>query len=273
MREAALKKLSEIGISSPARLIDAAMATSGKTTGEGMGSRRFLPDPNPWDSPVDCRELLDQVTVLIRRYVALSTESANTIALWVLHAWTLPAFDISPILCITSPTKRCGKTTLLELISYISPRAISASNVTSASVFHIIDKFSPVLLIDEADTFLNRQAELRGIINSGHRRSSAFVIRTAGEEHAPRQFSTWGAKAIALIDRLPSTLEDRSIVIELRRRAADEIVAPFRSTECQAAAEQIKRKAFRWAKDHLVMLRATDPDLPDELNDRAKDNW
>jgi len=273
VREAALKKLADIGIGAPARLIDASMVSGGKITAEATGPTPFLPDPSPWDTPIDSCELLDEVAGLIRRYVVLSTESANTIALWVLHAWALSAFDISPILCITSPTKRCGKTTLLEILSYISPRAISASNATPASVFRILDKFSPVLLIDEADTFLNRRAELRGIINSGHRRSSAFVIRTVGEEHGPRQFSTWGAKAIALIDRLPSTLEDRSIVIELRRRAASEIIAPFRSAECRAAAEPIKRKAFRWAKDHLVVLRAIDPKIPDELNDRAKDNW
>ena len=37
-------------------------------------------------------------------------------------------------------------------------------------------------------------------------------------------FSTWGARMIALIGRLPATLEDRAIVLLMRRRAPDEIV-------------------------------------------------
>ena len=64
--------------------------------------------------------------------------------------------------------------------------------------------------------------ELRGILNSGHSRRLAVVIRTVGDEHEARTFSTWCAKAIALIGKLPDTLEDRSIIIRMRRRAPDD---------------------------------------------------
>src|SRR6202040_793295 len=104
-------------------------------------------------------------------------------------------------------TKRSGKTTLLEIISMLAPRSLSASNITAAALFRVIESFKPTLLIDEADTFLRDNDELRGVINAGHRRSSAFVIRTVGDEHEPKQFCTWGAKAIALIGKLPGTLE------------------------------------------------------------------
>jgi type I restriction enzyme S subunit len=39
----------------------------------------------------------------------------------------------------------------------------------------------------------------------GIRGGLAFVIRTVGDGHEPRRFSTWGAKAIALIGKLPDT--------------------------------------------------------------------
>jgi hypothetical protein len=63
----------------------------------------------------------------------------------------------------------------------------------------------PTLLIDEADTFLSENEELRGILNSGHRRGGS-VIRTVGEDFEPRAFSTYSACAIALIGKLPATL-------------------------------------------------------------------
>jgi hypothetical protein len=62
-----------------------------------------------------------------------------------------------------------------------------------------VEKYRPTLLIDEADTFLGDHDELRGIINSGHRRSSAFVLRCDGDDQEPKSLSTWCPKAIALI--------------------------------------------------------------------------
>jgi putative DNA primase/helicase len=78
------------------------------------------------------------------------------------------------------------------------------------------------LLVDEADSFLGEKEELRGILNSGHTRDAAYVVRTVGDEHEPRRFSTWAAKAVAMIGHLPDTLADRSIIIPMRRRAPGE---------------------------------------------------
>jgi hypothetical protein len=41
-----------------------------------------------------------------------------------------------------------------------------------------------------ADTFLQSNDEMRGVINSGHTRDLAFVIRTVGDDHEPRRFRT-----------------------------------------------------------------------------------
>jgi putative DNA primase/helicase len=273
VREAVLRRLTEIDINAPARLVDAAMPKTAHDDSGLTGHALLLTNPEPWEQDVDVGMLLDEITVLVRRYVVLSAESAHAVALWVIHAWALDAFDVSALLAITSPTKRCGKTTLLEIVGHMTPRAVSTANITAAALFRTIEKFSPTLLIDEADTFLSDNDELRGTINSGHRRSSAFVVRTVGDNHEPTQFKTWGPKAIALIGKLPSTLEDRSIPITMRRRTPGEMVARFRSSECEAAASPLRQKAFRWAADHIAKLHASDPPTPDDLNDRAADNW
>ena len=271
IREAALKRLGEIGISAPGKLLDAALQRH-QTTQSDAGLMLFG-DPEPWPSIVDGGELLEDIVSLIRRYVSLSTDAAHAIALWILHAWALGAFDISALLAATSAMKRSGKTTLLEVIGMLVPRSLSASNITAAALFRAIEKFKPVLLIDEADTFLSGNDELRGVLNAGHRRSSAFVIRNVGDDHEPMQFCTWGAKAIALIGKLPGTLEDRSIIIEMRRRAPGERGARFKTRICKELAEPLRRKAFRWANDAMPVLHNMEPEVPTELNDRAADNW
>ena len=82
----------------------------------------------------------------------------------------------------------------------------------------------PTLLIDEAASFIGNSDELRGVVNSGHTRWSAYVIRTVEVkgEHTPQRFSTWCPKVIALIDKLPDTLQDRSIVLSMKRKAPGE---------------------------------------------------
>ena len=89
--------------------------------------------------------------------------------------------------------------------------------MTAAALFRAVEQFRPTLLVDEADTFLRDRDDLRGVLNSGHLRASAVVVRTVGDEHEARLFSTWAPKAVALIGTLPDTLADRSIILSMRR--------------------------------------------------------
>jgi hypothetical protein len=141
---------------------------------------RFLPDPDPWPEPVNGAELLEQLSKTAASHLVLPKGAADAIAMWVLFTHAHDCFDISPVLGVTSPTPECGKTTLLTFLGGVVPRPLPTSNVTAAALFRAVAKWGPTLLIDEADTFLRGNDELRGILNSGHKRSNAFVIRTSG---------------------------------------------------------------------------------------------
>jgi hypothetical protein len=93
-----------------------------------------------------------------------------------------------------------------------------------AAIFRVVEAWTPALSIDEADTFLSGNDELRDIINSGHTKSGAFVVRTVGDDHEPKKFSTRAPMAIAMIKAPPGTILDRSIVVRLRRRLPGEWV-------------------------------------------------
>ena len=235
-------------------------------------SDQFKDDPEPWPESISGCELLDRLTKTIINHLVLPRGAAESVALWILHAHTHDCFDVSPILAVTSPTPECGKTTCLTLLGALVPRPCSASNVTPAALFRAIDKWSPTLLIDEADTFLKNSDELRGVLNSGHHRATAYIIRTTGDDHEPRRFRTWAPKAVALIGNLPATLASRSIHIELRRKAASEKVERLRLDRLDHL-EVLHRQAARWAKDNAGSLRSAEPQLPEALTGRAADNW
>ena len=239
---------------------------------ERQGQRLALSDPEPWPEAVDGAEVLDELTATFSRFLVLPEGAATACALWVMHAHAHDAFEVSPLLAITSPEKRCGKTTLLELGTALVPRPLPASSVTTAVLFRAVEKFRPTLLADEMDAFFGRNNELRGILNSGHRRSFARVLRSVGDDFEPRCFATWSPKILALIGRLPDTLADRSIPVRMRRKRKGERAERLRLDRL-GELEPTRRRAWSWAQASFQALASADPAVPPELNDRAADNW
>jgi hypothetical protein len=237
---------------------------------KGQGRTFELLPIEPWPARVNGAELLTEVCAAISRYVVLPSESVSTLALWALHTHCFDCFGTSPRAAITSPEKGCGKTLTLDVLSCLVARPLPTSNATPAAIFRIIERHAPTLLIDEADTFLKENDELRGILNTGHRRGGQ-VTRTVGDDHDPCLFSTWAPAAIAMIGRLPDTLNDRSVVISLRRRKSSEQVDSFRIDRAEHL-KNLQRKMARWAEDHRAQIAAIDPDMG-ELQNRVADNW
>lgn len=245
----------------------------GTSLEEETGASILFPEIEPWPKPVDAAGLLTDIATVINRVAKLPPHSDTAMALWVLFTYCIDAFFIAPILNVTSPEKRCGKSIVLGILQKLVFKAIQASNITGAAMFRSIDAWSPTLIIDEADTFVTgEKEELRGIINSGHSRSTAFVIRTVGDDHEPTQFSTWCAKCMAGIGHLPDTVKDRSIIIALRRKLTSEKVEKLRHID-DVLFEELVSKCVRFAQDNMQALRIARPEIPEALNDRAADNW
>ena len=240
LREAAIGCLGSIGVNSPARLVDAALALVADEPAADT-----LEAPKPWEDVVDGASLLFALASTLERYVVLPDGSAVALALWIVHTYALDAAAISPIIAIVSPTRRCGKSTLLDVLGALVLRPMAASNVSAAAVYRSVERWRPTLLLDELDTYIHDADELRGVINSSHRRSQAYVARC--EERAgeivPVRYSTWCARALACIGRLPGTLEDRSIILRLRRRASTETVARYRHDRTPGELEPLRRQA------------------------------
>lgn len=236
-----------------------------------QGTDRFAL-AEPWPEAVVGAELLEELRSAFRRHVVLPEQADVAVAIWVLHAYAHNAFRHSPVLGIVSPVLGCGKTTLLSVLRHTVPKPLMSSSWTPASIFRVIDKYGPTLLIDEGDTFLDGHKELSGILNSGHSKDGAAVIRCDGEDYQPNVYSTWAPKAIARIGALSPTLESRAIQIPLRRRLAHEKVEPFTTQRISALAD-LRQKAVRWVNDSFDEIRDCEPVFPDGLANRAADNW
>ena len=103
-------------------------------------------------------------------------------------------------------------------------------------------------------------------------RPTGQVLRTVGDAHEPRAFSTFAACAIALIGKLPDTIHDRAVVVDLKRRLPSEPVEAFR-LDRTAHLDDLARKLVRWAQDHGGGLAEADPAMPPGIFNREADNW
>lgn len=253
----------------PATLDDAVKGL--RTRQDGGGAASLFPDIESWPEPVKGAALLDEIANTVSQFIACDKTIADTVALWIAFTWLIGHFHIAPILMITAPDKECGKTTLLNLISRMAQRPLSASNISPAAIFRVIETHRPTLLLDETDTFLKENEEARGIINSGHTRDSAFVVRLVGDDHTPTRFCTFGAKALSGIGKLPATLESRSIIVEMRRKLPGEKIMQTRFAEPGLFARLASQLA-RFADDAGDAVSHMRPSLPQSLGSRAQDN-
>jgi len=232
--------------------------------------RVWQTSPEPWNETVCGVEILDELQDTFARHLILPDHAATTLSLWVMHTYSFDLGDITAYLALLSPEKRCGKTTALTLVGKFCHKALSASNVTSASVFRIIEGYSPTLLIDEADSFITGKEELRGILNAGYSRETAYTLRCTGDDHEVKQFNLYSPKLFAGIGKLPDTLGDRCVIVPMRRKLPGEKVQRLRG---DLDGSVIRRKCMRWTNDHILNIKEADPEVPEELDDRAADIW
>lgn len=209
---------------------------------------------------------------IVEDHIACTDAVKVAATLWILMTWFIPASHVLPIAWINAPEKRCGKSTLLTLMSRLSKKSLSTSNITGPALFRSIESYKPTLFIDEIDTFINDNEGIRGVLNAGHSRDNPYIMRCIGDDNEPILFNVYGAKAISGIGKIPDTLIDRSIPLTLRRKMRNETKKRVRDLPVDVT-NTIQSQLARWSVDNMQAVKAAMPVLPACINDRAQDNW
>jgi putative DNA primase/helicase len=227
-------------------------------------------DPEPWDEPVSSTELMLEVIGVIRKHTRMHDYEQLAVALWIIFTYVYHRFTHSPFLALQSPTMRCGKSIVLAVLAALVSRGMAMAFATGASIFRLIDEWRPTVLIDELDVVIKQNRDLRVVLNAAHNRNTASIPRVVRGRTV--LFKVFGPKAMACIGALPSTLQDRSIVINMRRLLQGESVDPL---PCDAvlAYGDVRRKIARWAADFGHRIAPQSTCMPAGLNSRAADNW
>ena len=231
------------------------------------------------DAPADDgAELFNELQSAIERYVVLpSAHHRAAIVLWIAATHCVPAFDYATRLVVRSAEKRSGKSRLLEIIDATCHRPLRAVNATVPAIFRSLEgEAPPTLILDEADTIFGsrkvaeQNEDLRGLLNAGFQRGLP-VLRTVGPQHEPKEFNTFAMAALAGIGQMPDTIEDRAVVIKMRRRKPAEQVQPYRIRRDAPHLHNLRERLAIWSASAAPALEDYYPALP--VEDRAADTW
>ena len=128
--------------------------------------------------PVDGALMLSDIAAFVRRHVWIDERSADALALWAVMTWIHERLEISTFANLTSATKRCGKSLLVEVLHELVYRPVPFSGqVTAAVLFRMVEAHAPTLMLDEADTYIREDETLRGVVNGSQRRRLAYIWR------------------------------------------------------------------------------------------------
>jgi hypothetical protein len=225
---------------------------------------------------------LEETRRLLQRYVVWpSSAAADAATLWVAHTYALDAFDSTPRLVLRSAEKQSGKTRAQEVIECVVKDPLPSANASVPAIYRSLVDRQPTILLDEYDTYFGstiareHAEDLRGLLNAGHRRGKP-VLRCVGPNSQVQEFPCFAPVCLAGIRGLPDTIEDRSVIIDMRRRRHDETVEPFRAVAGWNKAEPIRAHFEAWAELHDGRWPPVCDDgslFPAGVTDRAADVW
>jgi hypothetical protein len=252
----------------------ALIGPQGRVQGPLSGLHSTAPHAEP-PTRVDGAAVLDDVHTAVLRYVVLpSPAAAAAVVLWIAATHAQPAWAHAPRLVIRAPEKRCGKSRLLDVVEALCWAPFITVNSSPAAVYRSITTDPPTLLVDEADTIFGPKADgnedLRGLLNAGHQRNRPAKRYDAASNRV-ESIPTFAMAALAGIGAMPDTIEDRAVVIRMRRRADGESVAPYRHRRDRPRLRELATRLHAWLRADLAVLEQAVPDMP--VEDRAADTW
>lgn len=101
---------------------------------DGQGRAVKIADVLPWHELVDGDRIATALAAAIKIYAVLPDAAADAIALRILHTWLVNKFTISPRLAVTSPTKGCGKTTVLRFLNQVARRPKRTGSISPPGI-------------------------------------------------------------------------------------------------------------------------------------------
>jgi putative DNA primase/helicase len=228
----------------------------------------------PWDDPVDTRELLDAAKAQFTKYIIVHDKVAvPIIPLWTAFTWIHDIATFSPLLVFQGADTGMGKSAASEVVSRLTPRGYMVAKPTGPSLFRLVDRLHPTIFVDDADRLLAEDKDLATIIRSSWKRGVPIPRVVKGEAYLFDAFGPRCLNGIDLLAHLDPGTRTRCITIQLLPKLESESVTSLRYADDDETFVILRRKFFRWATDNMLALKGATPRMPDGFFSRQEENY
>ena len=231
-------------------------------------------DVEAWPEPVVTAALLPDVIAKVDQHFAAKSHEVLTIALWTMMAWVHEVAAIhSTILAATSAEPYSGKTTMLGVLSFLTPKPFSAVEATGPTIYRFVDAHKPTFILDEADTIFKRKPDITSIFNASWTKGAKIPRQvTINGVSVTVWFDPFCPKAIGVLgSNVPRALASRCITIKTWPKRPEDKQS-FNHVDDEVFAE-LRRKLARWSADNAVALKDARPLYPAGFINRLQMNW
>lgn len=228
----------------------------------------------PYHKPVAGSEIFGELYQMIDAFIFIDDGYKTAFVLWVISSYLVQDLDFAPHAWITAPERNCGKSTLLELFQRVVDRPFTMIAPTMATVFRIMDKYRPTLLLDEIDTNLKTKSEILGLINGGYSKVASLAPRiNTNKGNELDLFNVYGAKVFCGIGTMQGTFASRAIRFNLTRQPPYAQKPLLNSLSLPLAkTELLKQKIKRWCEDNRQSVLDVDVKRL-AMDARINNNW
>jgi hypothetical protein len=168
---------------------------------------------------------------------------------FIFKTWIEELFDFTPYVGFFG-RENVGKSRALEILKELCFRAWLTTGITTATLFRLIEKFQPTLLLDESEFLTSdEKRELIGLINAGQRRG--IMIPRMNEKFQEAEFfNVYGSKCISGTEQLKATTKSRMITFTMTRN-----IRPIPRTLDKTEASKLRGQLLMWRFQTIAKLK------------------
>jgi len=191
------------------------------------------------------------------------------IAVWILATYVYDRFQYIPILWITSPVMRCGKSRLVDLLDKLVWKSSGSVINTSLAALYYMTAEGCTFLADEVENLKNSDREqfgaIIGIINAGFAKGATVrrMVQIEGE-WVQKKLPVYGPKVLSGIATVTDTIRDRSLSIRMIRKSRKEKVVRFNLRREGQRLGELAASLALWAEANGEALERIYDDMPDQ---------
>jgi hypothetical protein len=223
-------------------------------------------------------DVLDRIVTYLDRFVWFQSDhQLYTVTLWIVLTYIVDYIDTAAMLWLTSPTRECGKSLVLDILEQLCRNPKASVNMSNAVLFRLAAD-GCTLMFDEVDNIFGRggDEEQKALLNAAYRRGRT-AMRMGGPPRDLRveEFDVFAPVALAGIGNLPDTVASRCAPIRMQRKpkAIPKQRFRLRLEKVHGDLEQLRNDIESALAPLAEEIGAAFPLLPDELGDRQQDIW